>query len=225
MADSSKANHMQRYCKTDMPMYGVQKQLRAQIEKKLYEFVSKQHSIEKKDSLPLPLYQEYVQTLWDLSHREEKYLAIDLAQKYKHCVGLETLSLYEKMLREDFMWWDLVDPIATGIIGALTMDYRQNMEPILNAWIDDDNMWIRRTAILSQLKHKDQTNGVMLFKFCRCRMHEQEFFIRKAIGWALREYSKTNPEGVNAFLTHNKCQLSGLSHRTASRILVKEGKM
>ena len=180
---------------------------------------------EECDPMTVPLYSELVETLWNLPHREEKYIAIDVAMHYKKCIVLDNLPLYESMIREEFMWWDLVDPLATNIIGTLTKNARSEMEPVLRSWIEDDNMWIRRTAILAQLKHKEQTNGDMLLEFCRRCMREQEFFIRKAIGWALREYAKTEPERVKTFLLQEKEHLSGLSFREASRTMVKEGKM
>ena len=77
----------------------------------------------------------------------------------------------------------------------------------------------RRTAIIGQLKHKDQTDERLLFDFCTNRTHEKEFFIRKAIGWALREYAKTSPEAVRAFADGHRSDLSGLSFREATKHL------
>eukprot|EP00542_Grammatophora_oceanica_P016881 CAMPEP_0194040656 /NCGR_PEP_ID=MMETSP0009_2-20130614/12621_1 /TAXON_ID=210454 /ORGANISM="Grammatophora oceanica, Strain CCMP 410" /LENGTH=115 /DNA_ID=CAMNT_0038683855 /DNA_START=548 /DNA_END=895 /DNA_ORIENTATION=+ len=108
---------------------------------------------------------------------------------------------------------------------ALDDDWEGRVEPLLRQWIQDDNRWIRRTAILAQLKHKTRTHADVLFDFCEQRMHEKEFFIRKAIGWALREYGKTNPKAVIAFLQKHKKELSPLSYKEGSRILVKLGKM
>jgi 3-methyladenine DNA glycosylase AlkD len=80
-------------------------------------------------------------------------------------------------------------------------------------------MWMRRTALLAQLRHKTATDEAMLFDFCRRRAHEKEFFIRKAIGWALREYARVNPGAVRSFLSENEAYLSGLSRREAARHL------
>jgi 3-methyladenine DNA glycosylase AlkD len=89
----------------------------------------------------------------------------------------------------------------------------------MNAWIDDPNMWIRRVAILSQLRHKAETDEAQLFRYCLGRAHEKEFFIRKAIGWSLRDYAHAAPERVRAFLAAHEGALSGLSRREAAKHL------
>ena len=221
--DPAKATIMQGYCKTTMPMYGLQKPDRAAIENMMHALL-----VEENIEVTPPLYRACIQSLWELPHREEKYLAIDFALKYKKLIVWEQLDLYESILREshDIMWWDFVDPIAVNLVGRVALLEQQKMEPRLRQWIDDDDhMWLRRTAILAQLKHKKETNADLLLEFCRKRMHEKEFFIRKAIGWVLREYGKTNPDLVVQFLTDEKANLSGLSYREGSRILIKEGRM
>jgi len=223
VADFEKAKDMKRYVKTTMPMYGVMRLQRSAVEKEVYRFIDKE--VSRLQPLTDDWYPEAVTILWNLPHREEKYLAIDLALHYKRHIALEHLGLYESMLREGFMWWDLVDPIAVNLIGKLTRDHAQPMEPTLREWIQDDNIWVRRTAILAQLKLKEQTNGDMLFEFCRQRMHEKDFFIRKASGWALREYSKSNPQAVMDFLREEKSNMPGLTYREASKVLRKQGKM
>src|SRR5690606_33699083 len=119
-------------------------------------------------------------------------LAIAYARRFRPYIDLPQLDLYERMVVEG-AWWDLVDDVAANLVGALLLGHRAAMRPVMEAWVDDDDMWRRRTAILSQVRHRDQTDAEMLFDFCRRRAHETEFFIRKAIGWALREYSKTDP--------------------------------
>ena len=173
----------------------------------------------------MDLYQTSVEALWKLPYREEKYLAIDVGLRYEDCITMECLPQYEQMLREDFAWWDLVDPIAINLVGKVAYRNPTEMKPILNRWIGDDNMWIRRAAILAQLKFKDRMDEELLFRFCRKSMHEKEFFIRKAIGWVLREYSKTAPNVVKAFLEEEKSNLSTLSYREGSKVLVKRGLM
>ena len=221
--DPAKAKIMQGYCKTNMPMYGLQKPDRAEIEKLLHASLA-----EESFEVTPALYRACIQSLWELPHREEKYLAIDFALKYKKLITWEHLDLYEGILRDshDIMWWDFVDPIAVNLVGRVALLEKEKMEPRLRQWIDDeDHMWLRRTAILAQLKHKEETNTDLLLEFCRKRMHEKEFFIRKAIGWALREYGKTNPKVVVQFLADEKANLSGLSYREGSRILIKQGHM
>ena len=90
---------------------------------------------------------------------------------------------------------------------------------VMDKWKKDDNMWLRRTAILHQLSRKGDTNQAWLFDCCKLRAHETEFFIQKAIGWALREYARTNPSAVRKFVTQNKQKLSRLSTREAMKHL------
>jgi 3-methyladenine DNA glycosylase AlkD len=217
---------MQGYLKSDMSMYGIQRPGRVPIEKSMWEFLANETGGSlKQKGLPIELYQTCVETLWKLPRREEKYLAIDVALHYEDCITMECLPLYENMLREDTNWWDLIDPMAVNLVGKVTYRHPTDMKPILKRWIRDDNMWIRRTAILAQLKFKDRMDEELLFQFCRSRMHEKEFFIRKSIGWVLRECSKTAPDVVRAFLEEEKMNMSGLSYREGSKILVKRGQM
>jgi 3-methyladenine DNA glycosylase AlkD len=213
-----KAARMQQYLKTTMPIYGLQKPERAAVEKRLHERFSEMDVCQ--DS-----YEACIRGLWDLPHREEKYLAIDFAMKHKEFIGPNSMSLYESMLREDYMWWDLVDPIASTLVGIAALHHPALREQTLRKWINDDNMWIRRTALIAHLKHKTETDQDMLFEFCRLRMHEKEFFIRKAIGWALRQYSYTEPEAVKSFLAQEKSNLSQLSYREGAKALIRKGKM
>jgi len=170
-------------------------------------------------------YETAIETLWKLRYREEKHAAIDLALANKDYIGMQSLALYESMLRADWCWWDFADPIAINLVGKVALDDWDLMLPVLTQWIQDDNRWIRRTAILAQLKHKSRTHEDVLWDFILQRCDEKEFFIRKAIGWALREYGKTNPLQVKQFLLENKSRLSNLSYREGSRILVKDGVM
>lgn len=227
VSDPTKAEAMKKYLKTEMPMYGVQKPDRCRIEKRMYRDIIENDKTPRTTSndVSIELYQACIRSLWSIPHREGKYLAIDLAVHYKKCITIESLDLYSSMLREEYMWWDLCDPISITLVGKVTSANGAQMKSILYDWIDDDNMWIRRAAILAQLKLKDKVDEEMLFEFCRKRMHETEFFIRKAIGWALREYGKTNPTAVVSFLEEEKSNLSDLSYREGSRLLIKGGKM
>ena len=114
---------------------------------------------------------------------------------------------------------DIVDAVAVTCVGGALRSDPPEMRALLDDWIDDDDMWRRRTALLSQLKHKDATDKDRLFTYCLVSAPDTEFFIRKAIGWALREYAKTDPEAVGTFLIENKDQLSGLSYREGGKHL------
>jgi 3-methyladenine DNA glycosylase AlkD len=213
LADPSKAGPMAAYMKTDMPFYGIQKPDRIpvyrQMKKNFQPFSRKQ-------------YEDAVLALWKQSHREEKYAAIEYARQHKEFTDVASFPLYERLIREG-AWWDLVDDIATSIITDTYLLQRQKAKPFIEAWIDDDDMWIRRTALLSHNHHKTQTDSKQLFKHALKCCHETEFFIRKAIGWALREYSYANPAEVMKFIDQNKEKLSPLSVREASKGLIRKG--
>lgn len=209
LADPVKAVPMAAYMKTNMPFYGVTKPDRQPIARHL-----------KADFPPIDGadYREKVHSLWQLPHREEKYLAIGYAWAFKKHVVYAQIDLFERMITEG-AWWDFVDELASPIVGKIVIDDRPRMSPVLKRWIEDQDMWLRRSALLCQNRHKTDTDQEMLFDFCLRRAHEKEFFIRKAIGWALREYARTRPDEVRRFLVEHGDQLSGLSRREAAKHL------
>lgn len=215
LSDPKKASRMAAYMKvTDAStFYGAQKPDRSHTVKAM----KSNFAIESQAA-----YEQSVGELWNLPHREEKYLALDLARMHKEYITPSALDLYESMIRTG-AWWDFVDDIASNLAGGVLLENRKETKKIMDRWIKDEDMWIRRAAILSQLRHKKETDHRMLFKYCRSCMHESEFFIRKAIGWALREYSKTDPERVLEFVEKERSNLSGLSYREGTKVLKKEG--
>ena len=120
------------------------------------------------------------------------------------------------MIREG-EWWDFVDEIAQHLIGRLLAKNQLKMNEILGQWISDENLWIRRTAILSYNRHKENTDEEKLFDYCLRCSGDTDFFIRKAIGWALREYSKTSKKSVSEFVRLNEEKLSNLSKKEGMR--------
>ena len=209
VADPERAIAMAAYMKTNMPFYGVSSPARRPIARELKLMYRAGSATE---------YRTKVSALWALPHREEKYLAIDYALSFKKLITFEQVDLYRQMVVEG-AWWDFVDVIASDLVGRVVLVDRDRMRPTLEQWIDHDDMWLRRTALLAHLRHKTATDEAMLFDFCQRRAHEKEFFIRKAIGWALREYARVNPEAVRGFLRAHEAQLSGLSRREAAKHL------
>jgi 3-methyladenine DNA glycosylase AlkD len=207
--DPAKAVQMAAYMKTDMPFHGVQKPDREPVYRALRTAFVPGSSKRYADS---------VAALWTLPYREEKYAAIEYAIRHSKFIALDAMPLYERMIREG-AWWDLVDPVATILVGRVLLEYRAEAARIMEKWIVDSDMWIRRAAILAHLKHKEKTDEQQLFAHCLRLSGEREFFIRKAIGWALREYAKTSPAAVSAFLRAHRDALSPLSLREASKHL------
>ncbi len=155
--------------------------------------------------------------LWHKEQREFQYTACDIAEKCLMLASTQTISFFENMIRTK-SWWDTVDKIASNLIGPIILRYPKS-KLIMEDWIRDSNMWIRRSALLFQLRYKHETDEQLLFKYCRHTMHEKEFFIQKAIGWALREYSKTSPRSVINFINKYRSNLSSLSIREGSKII------
>lgn len=208
-ADPAKAAPMAAYLKTDMPFYGAQKAVRVPVHREAVRCFPPADRSE---------YRRAVLALWNQPHREERYLAIDYARSFPKFVTLASVPLYRRMIVEG-AWWDLVDTLAIHLVGQVLLNQREVATPKITAWIDDPDMWLRRSAIIGQIAHKQATDTDLLFDACARRMHETEFFIRKAIGWALREYAKTDPLAVIAFVTEHRDALSGLSFREATKHL------
>jgi 3-methyladenine DNA glycosylase AlkD len=154
--------------------------------------------------------------LWGLPHREEKYLALDVAGRFRDFVDTASLPLYRRLIVEG-AWWDFVDEVATHLVGHLVVHHPAEAWPEVDTWIGHPDMWLRRSAIICQVGAKERTDAERLFSICEARIEEKEFFIRKAIGWSLREYAKTDPEAVAEFAKAHRGQLSGLSFREATK--------
>jgi 3-methyladenine DNA glycosylase AlkD len=210
--DGRKAREMAAYMKTDMPFYGVSAPMRDEIMREAL----RRHPIASINDL-----ERVASSFWSLPHREEKAIATRLLHVRKKWISLDLLPLYERMIREG-AWWDLVDEIATHVMGALWLAHPEIIAPLMDRWIEDEDLWIRRTAIIGQLKNKKRTDETRLFAYCRRCAPETDFFIRKAIGWALREYSKTSPDAVSDFIDSDGDRLSPLSLREAKKYLPKE---
>lgn len=214
-ANPRNAVAMAAYMKTSMPFYGVAKPAREEIAREL----KRRFSIANQKE-----YAHAVLRLWKLPHREEKYFAIDVARTWPDFIVPVSMPLYRRLIEEG-AWWDTVDEIAAHLVGAVLLGHRKEIALMMDRWIADPDMWIRRAAIISQLKHNDQTDHVRLFSYALAQAGEKEFFIRKAIGWALRQYAYSAPERVREFITHNRGKLSPLTYREASRVLIKQGVM
>jgi 3-methyladenine DNA glycosylase AlkD len=212
LRDERKAVEMAAYMKTDMPFYGVQKPDRVPIIREIKKAFRPASSDE---------YHEGVLALWQRPYREEKYFAINYASCFPEFIVRDSFPLYERLIREG-AWWDLVDGVSGELVGPA---YRKDksIRSIINKWSKDKDKWIRRTSLICQLGHKDETDHEQLFELCLKMAPEKEFFIQKAIGWALREYSKTDPRAVKSFLKKNKDLLAPLSYREGAKQLIKSG--
>jgi 3-methyladenine DNA glycosylase AlkD len=209
IGDPDKAPAMAAYLKTDMPFYGVQTPQRAPI---LRELVA---------SFPPATGAEYeaaVRALWGLPHREEKYLALGYAARFDGQVTFDRVGLYRDLIVSG-AWWDLSDTAAIGLFGRVLFKDRARATPVARTWVVDQDLWLRRTAIICQVGHKGEADESLLFDACRVCMDQREFFIRKAIGWALRDHARSAPQAVASFAAEHREHMSGLSYREATKHL------
>ena len=200
------AKYMKSYMKDNFEYLGIKTPLRKELEKELLKEKSKEALIDK----------DFVKMLWNYEYRELQYVALDYLVKQKKKLQKEDINFIKDLIITK-SWWDTIDLIASHLVGEICKKYPELIDEYILNWSTDENMWIRRTAILYQLKYKQDTDRNILEKVIKDNIEDEEFFIRKAIGWALREYSKTNKEWVSEFVANNR--LSKLSEKEASKYL------
>lgn len=212
LADAETAAAMARYLKTEMPFYGVKSPVRRPVYREVRARLQPETDEE---------YAHVVRAFWRLPHREEKYLAIGLAGDYRHFNTSKHLDLHRDIIVEG-AWWDFVDPVAVKCVGRALLAERSVVAPVMEEWVESTDFWLRRSALLAHLGHKERTDEAVLFDHCLRLAHENEFFIRKAIGWVLREYAKTAPVSVARFVVEYRDRWSGLTFREATKHLQVE---
>jgi 3-methyladenine DNA glycosylase AlkD len=209
-ADPSKAPGMQAYMKSSMPYLGVQTPYLRRAIRPLFRL----HVIDNSDD-----WRDTVLELWrTASYREEWYTAVELAgfSPYAQFRALPALPMYEEMIVAG-AWWDVVDAIATRQLGDLLRKDPAEMAAVLRRWAASDNLWMRRSAILAQLKFKKQTDLELLYDCIQPSIGSPEFFLRKGVGWALREFSKTDSREVRRYVKLHEAELSSLTMREATK--------
>jgi 3-methyladenine DNA glycosylase AlkD len=206
-ANASIAAGQKTYMRHQFDYYGVKTPTRREIQRKLF----------KKDMLP-PKHDlhKLVTSLWNLPQRENQYVAQELARKYIRNIEEDDLLLYEYMITHK-AWWDTVDFIADNLVGTYFKAFPNKRDDITKKWMASNNIWLQRTTLLFQLKYKMTLDTEFLSKTINSLLGSKEFFINKAIGWVLREYSKTNKEWVLNFVANSS--LHSLSKREAFRLI------
>lgn len=154
--------------------------------------------------------------LWKLPEREYHHVAVELLVRFHPLLGPDSLPAIRRLI-EQKSWWDSVDGLAAWVVGPLVARFPE-LRAEMDRWSEDPNFWIRRTAILHQLDHKKGTDAPRLFAYCARNAGDPEFFIRKAIGWALRQYARTDPKAVRKFVADHP-ELYALSRREALKHL------
>ncbi len=203
-----KAAGMRAYMKSEIPFRGVQKPIRV----KLLGQIFKSHTISEQSD-----WRETVLELWrDAEYREERYAALDLAgaRQYVDFRTFDTLPMFEEMVVTG-AWWDYVDAIASHRLRELLERYPKGMSRRMRSWSRDPDMWKRRSSIICQLARKGETDLDLLFDCIEPNLSHGDFFVRKAIGWALRDLAWTDLDTVEAYVREHEDQLSPLSRREA----------
>ncbi|GAA4426217.1 DNA alkylation repair protein [Georgenia halophila] len=218
--DPERAAGQQRYMRSVMPFHGLTSAELTRTVRSVYA----EHRLTERAR-----WEATVRALWDeAGHREERYAAIALAghRHYRPWQDPDALELYRHLVVTG-AWWDYVDDVATHRVAPILAAHRDAVTPVMASWARDDHMWLRRTAVLSQLNHKGDTDVALLEDVVRANLldsrHGREFFVRKAVGWALREYAKTDPEWVRGLLATLDDRLSPLSRREATKHLAASG--
>lgn len=199
------------YMRDQFEYYGLKTEIRRTLQK---PFLVKQFLPEKRELYKL------VKTLWDKPQREYHYFAQELAFKYIKQIEIDDIHLFEFMITNK-SWWDTVDFIATKLIASYFKKFPEQKASVIHKWIASNNIWLHRSALIFQLKYKTDLNTELLSSTINSLLGSNEFFINKAIGWVLREYSRTDPYWVVEFT--QKTELSNLSNKEALR-LIKAGK-
>ena len=205
-ANQVQAKKMSAYMKDNFPFLGITKPQRAELEKEFIKRVKTQNKVDW----------DFVFTLWNLPEREYQYLAVDYLLALKNSLQIADMDKI-KLLITKKSWWDSIDSLAGNIIGFLCAKHPELIQSHILSWSESDNVWLVRIAILFQLKYRANTYTELLALVIDKNSSNSEFFVVKAIGWALREYSKTNKEWVKLFLQSHKLQ--PLSVREASKYL------
>ena len=214
--DPERARQQQAYMKSSMPYYGLTApELRTLLRPLLLE-----HRFEDRAT-----WEATVRRIWDeAGHREERYAALALLRRaaYRTWLDVDLLPLLEHLVRTG-AWWDFVDEVASHLVGQVLLDHRAVVTPVITGWAIDEHLWIRRTAMLCQLRHRDRTDTELLERVLVANLDDtllgREFFIRKALGWALREHARTDSVWVLDCVGTHTDRLSGLSRREALKHL------
>jgi 3-methyladenine DNA glycosylase AlkD len=208
-ADPGRAAGQQRYMKSALPYFGLTSPvLRTAL-----------GTLLRDPSLAMASRAQWeatIRALWDgATHREHWYAAIALARHhaYRHWVDTEAMPLWESLIRAG-AWWDVVDEIATHLVRDTLLAQQTTERPRMLEWARSEDLWLRRSAIISQVGARAGTDPRLLAEVIEPNIADREFFIRKAIGWALRDYARTDPAWVQAFVADHP-DLSGLSRREA----------
>lgn len=206
LANPIEAQGMSAYMKNHFLFYGIKSPIRKEASKEILSQLKKEKEIQW----------DFVHKCWENPHREFQYVALEYLKSIKKRLTPDDMpSLKNLALQKS--WWDSID-VFDRVIGDIVLRNHE-LEQLMIEWSLDENFWLRRIAIDHQLLRKSDTNTSLLKTIILNNLGQKEFFINKAIGWSLRDYSKTNPDWVRNFVEKYKNELSNLSIREATKYL------
>ena len=206
LKNDKKAIEMSAYMKNQFAFLGISASPRKEIENKIFKSVSKGD-----------LDFKFTDKCYKNKYREFQYAAIDYLNFKKEYLNISHIEILKNYILTK-SWWDTIDHLDT-IVGDIALRDERVNEILLN-WSLDKNIWLRRIAIDHQLLRKEKTNAELLEQIIINNLNQKEFFINKAIGWSLRDYSKTNPKWVRNFIKRHKNSMNNLSIREASKYIL-----
>lgn len=205
-SNPERAIQMAKYMKNQFSFYGIAAADRKNLYKDFLKTEKKQGTLDW----------AFLDQCYADDHREFQYLAYEYLLAMKKQLSFEDISSIKSLIKKK-SWWDTVDFLAQVVGNIALKDSR--VDELMLAWSQEENIWVRRVSILYQLRFKEKTNTTQLEQIILYCVGTNEFFINKAIGWALREYSKTNPDWVRTFLENHQVQMANLSIREASKYI------
>lgn len=188
-AQPEKARAMSAYMKDHFPFFGIQKPEREALSNPLYGQWKKLSPGQVKAG---------VQDLWELPERELQYFALEVLKKTKYASLSGSIELFEWLIIRK-SWWDTVDLLAAHLVGSYFKAHPEDTSQVTDRWIHSSDMWLQRSALLFQLTYKEKTDFELLKRYILIHRNSQEFFIQKAMGWALRQYARTEPLRVKTW--------------------------
>ncbi len=210
-ANPSEALKMKKYMRGQFEYLGIKSPLRAELKAQLLTNIELKN-LSSENLIPL------IYELWKQDCREYQYIAIELLDRKIKAANPEIIEHLEFLIVVK-PWWDTIDFIASHLVGTLFQVHPELIKKYIPKWMKSGNIWLQRTVLLYQLKYRKKLDEGILFDSINKLNTSKEFFIQKAIGWALREYGKSNPDAVIEFV--GKTELAPLSKREALRRIVR----
>lgn len=207
-ADPAKAGPMRAYMRDQFDFLGIRSTEQRALAREVLAGLSTPDEADLRD---------VALACWRLPAREYQYFACDWLRRHAAVCSAGFLDTVGHLVVTK-PWWDTVDALAAHVVGPLVSRHPE-LASTMDRWSVDEDLWLVRTAILHQLRYREATDVARLSRYCTAQAGHPDFFVRKAIGWALREYAKTAPDVVRAYVRAHSSQLSGLSVREALKNL------